>query len=211
MFTGLIQDVGTIQDVRMAGEAARLKIRTALAPQLRDGDSLAVDGACLTVTTRSADEVQVTAVAETLARTTLGLLRRGSRVHLEPALRAGDPLGGHLVQGHVDGQGRVVAVQPRGVSLEMTVAAEPDVMRYVVHKGSVALDGVSLTVAARQADRFTVALIPHTLDHTALRDRTPDSPVNLEVDILAKYVEGLLRAYTPARGITEEMLRDQGF
>lgn len=196
MFTGLIQDIGTIEGVRRADDAALLEIATRLAPELREGDSLAVNGVCLTVTELGPRRVRATAVAETLARTTLGNLRAAQRVHLEPALRLGDPLGGHWVQGHVDGIGAISALTPRGVSLELSIDVDDEaILRYVVQKGSIAIDGTSLTVAARRDDGFTVALVPHTLDHTLFRERRRGEPVNLEVDVLAKYVERLLSAW----------------
>ena len=211
MFTGLIAEVGTIEQRELAGEAVNFAIRTTLGQRLSEGDSLAVNGACLTVTAFFPDGVRATAIAETLEVTTLGELRRGDRVNLEPALRAGDPLGGHIVQGHVDGIGRVQRLQQRGVSRQLSVAAEPAVLRYVARKGSIAIDGVSLTVADLHDDGFTVALVPHTLGHTQLPERRAGDRVNLEVDILAKYVERLLGVGPGGRGLTEDWLREHGF
>jgi len=223
MFTGLIQDVGTIVEVRQEGQACHLEIATHLSGGLREGDSLAVNGPCLTVTSRGTERVRATAVAETLARTTLGRLRRGDRVHLEPALAVGDPLGGHLVQGHVDGVGAVRATTRRGVSVEVSIGADAEVLRYVVAKGSIAIDGVSLTVAALDEATFTVALVPHTLSMTTLGDRRAGDAVNLEVDILAKYVERMIAPWREGGAgdgggagggggaITEGWLRERGF
>jgi riboflavin synthase len=213
MFTGLIQDVGTIRSVERAGQSVELRIATRLADALAVGDSLAVCGVCLTVTATGQGSVVATAVPETLSRTTLGGLAVGARVNLEPALRAGDRLGGHIVQGHVDGVGVVVERIRRGLSTEVTVEPPQELLRYVVEKGSVAVDGVSLTIAALAARSFTVALIPHTLSATTL-DRGVGERVNLEVDILAKYVErmlGPLRRPIDRGAMTEEWLREHGF
>jgi riboflavin synthase len=216
VFTGLIQDIGIIADVRRAGDAANFELSTRLADHLRDGDSLAVDGVCLTVSDLRPSRLKATAVAETLGRSTLGELRPQQRVHLEPALRLGDPLGGHWVQGHVDGLGEIVDLSPRGVSLELSIAvSDRAIMRYIVEKGSIAVDGVSLTVSARREEGFSVALVPHTLDHTLFRERRPGRRVNLEVDVLAKYVERLLAAWrgadTAGGGLDMDLLRKHGF
>jgi len=213
MFTGLIQDVGRIRGVEPQGQAVQLQIETAkLAPELAEGDSLAVNGVCLTVTAPGAIVVVATAIPETLARTNLGDLGLGARVNLEPALRVGDRLGGHIVQGHVDGPGRIAAREQRGISLELTVAAASSLLRYIAEKGSITIDGVSLTVARVTDGDFTVALIPHTLGVTTLQERRAGDRVNLEVDILAKYVERML-GLGGARGaaLTEDFLRRHGF
>jgi len=209
MFTGLIQDVGHVEGVRPQGGSVHLELQTRLAGELAEGDSLAVNGVCLTVTQVDPDRGRcvATAVPETLSRTNLGQLRRGARVNLEPALRLGDRMGGHMVQGHVDGVGSVARVERRGLSLELTVEAPSDLLRYVVEKGSIALDGVSLTVAAATQNSLTVALIPHTLGATTLEQLRVGDRMNLEVDILAKYVERMLRA----PGLSEEILRRHGF
>lgn len=221
MFTGLIQDVGAVVSVRPQGGAVHLELRTRLCPELALGDSLAVNGVCLTVTATRGDIAVATAIPETLDRTNLGRLAPGARVNLEPALRVSDRLGGHIVQGHVDGVGTLAERAERGLSLELSVAAEPALMRYVVHKGSITIDGVSLTVAARQPERFTVALVPHTLGATTLQDLAVGARVNLEVDILAKYVEQMLRGGDPPSpgqgsaggggGMDERWLRERGF
>lgn len=193
MFTGLVQDVGRLVALGRARQGATLTIVSRLAESLRPGDSLAVNGVCLTVTPAGQGRVAATAIAETLARTTLGALAGGARVNLEPALAAGEPLGGHLVQGHVDGVARVEAVEQRGESREITFTVDAGLSRYVAEKGSVALDGVSLTVARLpRDDAFTVALVPHTLHHTTFDALAVGTRVNLEVDIVAKYVERLL-------------------
>ena len=218
MFTGLIQDVGTVRGVTPEGQSVHIQVQTTLTPQLELGDSLAVNGVCLTVTRNSGDIAVATAVPETLARTTLGKLGPGSRVNLEPALRVQDRLGGHIVQGHVDGVGTMVKRAQRGLSLELTFSAGPELLRYMAHKGSITVDGVSLTVADLDGGAFTVALVPHTLGATTLEDRAVGDRVNLEVDILAKYVEkmlGLARGEgEPAQkgsGMSEAWLRERGF
>lgn len=186
MFTGLVKEVGTVVSL----DGGRLVIESALAADL--GDSIAINGTCLTVVAHANDTLAFDAVPETLSRTSLGDLETGSRVNLEPALRAGDPLGGHYMQGHVDGVGSVRAVTPEGGGKRIAFAAPPELLRYVVEKGSIAVQGTSLTVAAVDEQGFEVALIPHTLAHTTLDALEVEDRVNLEVDVLAKYVEKLL-------------------
>ncbi len=189
MFTGLVREVGTV--VSMDG--GRLTIEapeTTQGAQL--GDSVAIDGVCLTVVAHAGDTFAFDAVPETLSRTSLSALNAGSRVNLEPALRAGDPLGGHYVQGHVDGVGAVRAVEPEGDGKRIAFDAPADLLRYIVEKGSITVQGTSLTVAALNDHGFEVALIPHTLEVTTLGALQPKDSVNLEVDVLAKYVEKLL-------------------
>jgi len=181
VFTGLVREVGTVRSM----QDGRLVVETAIAAEL--GDSIAVDGVCLTVVARDGGTLGFDAVPETLARTSLGALAPGSAVNLEPALRAGDALGGHYVQGHVDGVGSY-----RGSERDLHwFAAPPEILRYVVEKGSIAVQGVSLTVAASDDTGFAVALIPHTLAVTTLGRLEPGARVNLEADVLAKYVEKL--------------------
>ena len=182
MFTGLVRKVGVVR----AMTNGRLTVETSLAAEL--GDSIAIDGVCLTVVENGGGALAFDAVPETLARTSLGTLDRGSRVNLEPALRAGDPLGGHYVQGHVDGVGSF-----RGVVDGLHWFDVPrELLRYVVEKGSIAVQGTSLTVAALDDSGFAVALIPHTLEVTTLGLLAPGDAVNLEADVLAKYVEKLV-------------------
>jgi riboflavin synthase len=182
VFTGLVREVGAVRSM----DGGRLVVESSLDAEL--GDSIAVEGVCLTVVANGGGALAFDAVSETLARTTLGTLDQGSRVNLEPALRAGDPLGGHYVQGHVDGVGAF-----RGVVDGLHwFDAPPELLRYVVEKGSIAVQGTSLTVAGTDAAGFAVALIPHTLAVTTLGDLVPGSPVNLETDVLAKYVEKLV-------------------
>jgi riboflavin synthase len=193
MFTGIVRELGrvVVAEERGGGLALEIEARET-APSLSPGDSLAVDGVCLTAETLDGGRVTLHAVPETLSRSTLGRLREGDRVNLEPALRAGEPLGGHYVQGHVDAVGRIQSIEAEGEGLRVFVAAPPEVLRYLVEKGSVAVDGVSLTVAELAEDAFAVALVPHTLERTTLSKLLPGREVNLEVDVLAKYVERLL-------------------
>jgi riboflavin synthase len=193
VFTGLIREVGTV--VSLAGDAdgIRLEIEApATSGSAELGDSIAIDGVCLTVVAVDGGRFAFEAVPETLARTALGTLDQGSRVNLEPALRAGEPLGGHFVQGHVDGVASVRSVEPEGAGRRIWVDAAPAVLRYVVEKGSVSVQGTSLTVAGIDDHGFAVALIPHTLGATTLGALAPGDRVNVEVDLLAKYVEKLL-------------------
>ena len=193
MFTGLIREVGRVAAVDGGADGVRLTIEAPeTARDARLGDSIALSGVCLTVVDRTDARLAFDAVPETLARSSLQTLEPGSRVNVEPALRAGEPLGGHYVQGHVDGVGRVRSVEPEGDGRRIWVDAPPELMRYVVEKGSVAVEGTSLTVADLDERGFAVALIPHTLGETTLGELEPGDPVNLEADVLAKYVEKLL-------------------
>jgi riboflavin synthase len=198
MFTGLVEERGVVAGVERREGSARLAV---VAPRVRDGlavgDSVAVNGACLTVVALSEDGFAVDCVAETLRRTALGALAPGDGVNLERALPVGGRLGGHIVQGHIDGVGTVAEAWADGDSTVLRIAAPPELLRYVVEKGSVAVDGVSLTVAERLEDSFTVALIPHTMAETTLGPAALGRTVNLEVDLLAKYVEALVAPYRP--------------
>jgi riboflavin synthase len=199
VFTGLIEEAGRVADVRPTEAGARLAVAAgAVLDGLEVGDSVAVNGACLTAVEVTGEGFAVDCVAETLRRTSLGGLASGDRVNLERPMRLGDRLDGHLVQGHVDGVGTVRAARAEGDSTLLEVAPPPDLLRYVVEKGSIAVDGVSLTVAARLPDAFTVALIPHTMAVTTLGPQAVGRPVNLEVDVVAKYVESLAGPYLPS-------------
>jgi len=190
VFTGLVREVGDV----VGFDGGRLTIRApGVASDARVGDSVSVDGVCLTVVARADTTLSFDAVPETLGRTSLGGLGAGSRVNLEPALRAGEPLGGHYVQGHVDGVGTVRSVREEGEGKRMAFGAPAELLRYVVGKGSIAVLGTSLTVAAVDGAGFEVALIPHTLEATTLGALEPGDHVNVETDVLAKYVEKLLR------------------
>ncbi|MGZ4382601.1 MAG: riboflavin synthase [Gaiellaceae bacterium] len=195
MFTGLIREVGRVAGVTGGDGGVRLEIE---APLTSDGatigDSVAINGVCLTVVGVDGVRLAFDAVPETLARSSLGRLIPGTPVNLEPALRAGDALGGHFVQGHVDGVGAVRTVEPEGGGRRLWFDAPPGLLRYVVEKGSISIEGTSLTVAALDEAGFAVALIPHTLAETTFGSLGPGDPVNLEVDVLAKYVERLLGA-----------------
>ena len=195
MFTGIVRERGRLAAIEGGADGVRLRITAPqTAAQTAVGDSVAINGVCLTATSVTDGELAFDAVAETLRRTSLGRLEPGSEVNLEPALRAGEPLGGHIVQGHVDGVGRVRSLEPAGDGAELTVEAAPELLRYCVEKGSITVDGVSLTVASLSEEAFTIALIPHTLAETTLSRLVPGDEVNLEVDVLAKYVERLLGA-----------------
>ena len=193
MFTGIVREVGRVAAVGAADGAMRIEIEapeTAAATAV--GDSVAINGCCLTAVALDGGRIAFDAVAETLARTSLGALTEGTRVNVEPSLRAGEPLGGHYVQGHVDGVGSVRSVGDEGESRRVWFDAPPGLLRYVVEKGSITVEGTSLTVAGLDERGFAVALIPHTLDVTTLGALEPAAIVNLEVDVLAKYVERLL-------------------
>jgi len=193
MFTGIIREVGSIAATSGSDEGIRLQIEApATASLVEVGGSVAINGVCLTAETVEGTALTFHAVPETLSRTTLGELARASRVNLEPALRAGDPMGGHIVQGHVDGVGHVRSVEAEGEGLRVIVEAPADVLRYCVEKGSIAIEGVSLTIAELHDDAFGVALIPHTIAETTLDRLVPGLRVNLEADVLAKYVERLV-------------------
>jgi riboflavin synthase len=192
VFTGLIETTGAVAAI----DDGRLRVRAPLA--LTPGDSVAVNGVCLTATAIAEGGFDADVMPETLRRTSLGSLVEGDRVNLELPLRASDRLGGHVVQGHVDGLGTVESVAEEGFARVVRIAAPPEVLRYVVEKGSIAVDGVSLTVAEVDGDGFSVSLIPETLERTTLGDAGPGRSVNLEVDVLAKYVEKLVSRSVPA-------------
>jgi len=195
MFTGLVEDVGTVVRADRRSDALVLAIRPARVAvgELAVGESVCHDGACLTVTDVGRETYSVLAGGETLARTTLGGLRVGGRVNLERSLRVGDRLGGHWVTGHIDGTGELAARDDRGSNLVLGIRVPRALLRYIVEKGSIAVAGVSLTVNAVEPDGFSVAIIPHTRDHTTLGDLALGDRINLEVDILAKHVEKLVK------------------
>jgi riboflavin synthase len=193
VFTGIVRERGSVASVEGSADGVRLLIEApATAAGTGLGDSISIDGVCLTATDVVAGRIAFDAVAETLSRSTLGGLVAGAEVNLEPALRAGEPLGGHYVQGHVDGVGEVRSIEREGDGLRVWIEAAPDLVRYCVGKGSIAVHGVSLTIAELADDAFAVALIPHTLAETTLGSISIGDRVNLEVDVLAKYVERLL-------------------
>jgi riboflavin synthase len=191
MFTGLVAGMGAVESLERGDDGVRLRVRTELAGELGPGDSVAVNGVCLTAVEADDAAFSADVMAETLRRSSLGPLTTGDEVNIELPLRAGDRLGGHMVQGHVDGTGRVEAVSEDGFARLVRIGASPEVLRYVVEKGSIAVDGVSLTVSSVDDDGFEVSLIPETLERTNLGSATPGRVVNLEVDVVAKYVEKL--------------------
>ncbi len=192
MFTGLVASLGRVTSVERASDGIRLEIASECSGDLAPGDSVSVSGVCLTATEAGADAFAAEVMNETLDRSSLAGVSRGDEVNLELPLRAADRLGGHVVQGHVDGVGTIVGAHDDGFSRRLEIAAPPEVLRYLVGKGSVAVDGVSLTVVGVGESSFAVALIPETLQRTTLGKAIVGATVNLEVDILAKYVERLM-------------------
>ena len=206
MFTGIVQEVGKV----ISALPEQLVIAAQNIPQKAElGESIAVNGVCLTVMHLTGDSFSVGVMPETLRRSNLGLLQTGSRVNLEPAMTLGGKMGGHLVEGHVDATGKVAAVRREGGAILVEIEAPPEVMRYVVEKGFIAIDGVSLTVSNRSTGSFWVSIVQYTRQHTILEDWRVGTTVNLEADIIAKYVEQLTRV--KSSGITEEFMREHGF
>ena len=211
MFTGIVQEVGTILEVRRGGAKAALTIDAGdLAGDVVLGDSVAVNGVCLTVTSIDAPILTFDVVTETLKKSTHGFLVRGGKVNLEGALKVGERLSGHFVMGHVDGVGEVVSRSDDPGQVTVTVRAPECVFGLIIEKGSVAIDGVSLTTWDVGAGRFSVALVPHTLSATTLLDLRGGDRVNLEADIIGRWVAKLLPGAAP-RGLTIEKLRDAGY
>lgn len=194
MFTGLIQELGRVESVERGGDGARIRIHAALAPELSAGDSVAVNGACLTATSAAGQTFEADVMHQTLGLTTLGELEAGSPVNLELPLRATDRLGGHVVQGHVDGTATVAEATPDGFATRLGVELPDDLLPYVVERGSIALEGVSLTVAALEGPIAEVSLIPETLERTTLGTVGPGDRLNVECDVLARYVRRQLSA-----------------
>jgi riboflavin synthase len=194
MFTGIVREQGRVLAAERNGHGGSLRLRIAAprtAPEAHVGDSIAVSGCCLTAVDAANGELEFEAVPESLARTTLGGLAEGLAVNLEPALKAGEPLGGHYVQGHVDGVAPVRSFEPEGDGARLRLDLPRELLRYCVEKGSIAVDGVSLTIAAIDDEGVAIALVPHTLEVTTLSSLRPGDRVNIEVDLLAKYVERL--------------------
>ena len=215
MFTGIITEVGRVAGVTPEGGGRRITVQApSSAPDLRVDDSVAVSGVCLTVVARSQTTFTAQAVEETLKKTTLGALTPGAGVNLELPLRLSDRLGGHIVLGHADCAGRVTAVVPREASTMISVEYPPEFARYVIPVGSIAVDGISLTIAASSGNTFTVSVIPHTLANTTLGDASVGSAVNLEFDLLGKYVERLLageKGSVAVSTLNAEKLREWGY
>ena len=216
MFTGIIEELGTVERVTRGRVSAILAIRAeAILSDLKIGDSVAVNGVCLTATSLTGHGFTADVMHETLNRSALALLRPGSRVNLERALAAGGRFGGHILAGHVDGVGTVQRITRDDNAVWYTIAAGPEILRYVVEKGSIAIDGISLTVARVDGQSFAISAIPHTVSVTTLAHRRVGDPVNLETDVLGKYVEKLLQPLQaeapPPSGITRDFLTRCGF
>jgi riboflavin synthase len=193
VFTGIVRELGRVASVQGGETGLRIEVAAPiLASDTGVGDSVSLNGCCLTAEEVDGERVVFHAVPETLRRTTLGKLQPGAEVNVEPALRAGEPLGGHYVQGHVDAVSRIQSVEAEGDGLRVVVEAPAEVLRYCVEKGSITVEGVSLTISELFEDAFAVALVPHTLDATTLSELSPGREVNLEADVLAKYVERLV-------------------
>ena len=215
MFTGIIEEIGRIEQIQKGRHSAVLTIQAQIIPEdLKAGDSIAVNGICLTVTSFSSGSFSADVMHETLNRSAFAHLKRNSRVNLERAMPANGRFGGHIVTGHVDGVGKIIGIRRDDTAIWYTLQAEPSVMRYIVEKGSVAIDGISLTVARKFSDRFSVSAIPHTVRVTTLNERREGDLVNLENDIIGKYVDRLLNpaAAQQADGtLTKEFLLKCGY
>jgi riboflavin synthase len=212
MFTGLVEEIGWVRRRQRSGRFQRLEIGAErILSDLRQGDSVNIDGVCQTVVDRSPASFTVESIEATLNRTTLGELQVGRKVNLERAMQADGRLGGHLVLGHVDGVGRLVRIAPGQANWVFAVEPPAGLEQYLAARGSIAVDGISLTVAEVDERGFTVAVIPHTFEHTTLAERRVGDGVNLEVDIIARYVERLLSAGRPAAGLTLQRLRQMGY
>jgi len=210
MFTGIIQEIGALERVT-PGEAYKLKLRAKKALEgIETGDSISVDGVCLTVVGFDEADFEVDAMPETIEKTTLKYLRSGSRVNLEPSLKAGDKMGGHWVTGHIDGTGKILGTKKIGNSVIYEIAIARELSQYLVTKGSVAIDGISLTIIECAEESFKVGLIPHTFEHTTLGDKGAGDYVNLETDIIGKYVHKYIKGASE-EGVTERLLRESGF
>jgi riboflavin synthase len=211
MFTGIVEDIGIVELMRL-GVVTQLGVRSErVAKKVSVGDSVCVSGVCLTVTSVDGARITFDAVPETLRRSTLRDLKPGDEVNLETSLRADGVIGGHFVFGHVDGIGRICSVRQVSDSAELGIQAPDNIIKYVVEKGSIAVDGVSLTIASVRESEFSVAVIPHTLAVTTLGKKKVGDHVNLEVDVIAKYVEKFLRYREANPGVTEDFLRQTGF
>ena len=213
MFTGIIEEVGTVKAVQHSGSNSFIRIEAKkILEDIHLGDSIAVNGVCLTVTHFDSTTFQADVMNETLSRSSLGSLRNGSPVNLERAMAAGGRFGGHIVSGHIDGTGIVSDIRNDGIAVWYTVSAKPEILRYIVEKGSIAIDGISLTVAKVTDDSFSVSIIPHTASVTILGTKKTGDIVNLENDIVGKYVEKLMKpAQAQKNGLTMETLAKNGF
>ncbi len=213
MFTGLIEEVGTVCEVHKSGSQSFIRIAAKKVLEgTKVGDSIAVNGVCLTVTELDGSVFRADVMNETLMRSSLGSLKAGSKADLERAMPADGRFGGHIVSGHIDGTGVISAIQKDGIAVRYTVSAESRLLRYIAEKGSVAIDGISLTVASVNDSSFSVSVIPHTAENTVLPLRKVGDTVNIETDVIAKYIEKLLRpAPQKNSGVTMEQLAKNGF
>lgn len=219
MFTGIVEEVGTMQGVRMGSQSGEIHLQASKVLEgTQLGDSIAVNGVCLTVTRMTGDGFTADVMPETLRRTNLGQLKPGDPVDLERAMAADGRFGGHLVSGHIDGTGRIVEQRKEGNAVWVRIGTTPEILRLIVEKGSITIDGISLTVAAVDGEGFSVSTIPHTVAQTNLSQRRRGDPVNLETDVVGKYIEKLLcpeetKPHTPANEstLTKEMLLRCGF
>ena len=216
MFTGIIEELGTIRGVSLTKDGGELQIdATTVLGGTKLGDSIAVNGTCLTVTKLEKDGFTAFVMAESLRRTNLGSLKRGSVVHLERAMAADGRFGGHMVTGHIDGQGTFLSQKPEGQAVVLTIGADPEILSGIVEKGSIAIDGTSLTVMDVGKDSFRVGIIPHTGGHTALLDRPKGYACNLETDVIGKYIQKFLAKNTESTpkksALTMDFLRENGF
>lgn len=215
MFTGIVEEIGTVEEIKRGQHSAVLKIRAAkVLEDAKIGDSIAVNGICLTVTTLLSNAFTADVMHETLNRSSLAGLKHGSAVNLERAMQANGRFGGHIVAGHVDGVGKITEIRRDDTAIWYTIAAKPEILRYVVEKGSITIDGISLTVARVSAGQFAISAIPHTVSQTVLKERKEGDIVNLETDIIGKYIEKLMQpAAAPQKtsGITKEFLTQYGF
>ena len=213
MFTGIIEEVGTVKAVQHGGNNSFIRIEAKkVLEDVHLGDSIAVNGVCLTVTHFDSTTFQADVMNETLSRSSLGTLTNGSPVNLERAMAAGGRFGGHIVSGHIDGTGSIADIRNDGIAVWYTVSANPEILRYIVEKGSIAIDGISLTVAKVTESTFSVSIIPHTASQTILGTKKVGDTVNLENDIVGKYVQKLMKpAKTEKSGVSMEMLAKNGF
>lgn len=212
MFTGIIQETGLIQQVRHYGNSAEILIQAPLACEdAQVGDSICTNGVCLTAVSITGDTFQADVSQETLTRSTLQSIQPGEHVNIEPSLRPHDRMGGHIVSGHVDGVGSIVSMNDLGEFINITVQYPKPLAAYIAEKGSVSIDGISLTVTEVTGDTFGVALVPWTIQHTNLKYKNSGSQVNLEVDVIARYVQRMLQMGSSGSGVTMDTLKEHGF
>ena len=214
MFTGLIAELGKVDNLKKEKDSYRLTVSAKkIPPQLQRGESIAVNGACLTVTEFSSEKFTVDVMPETARRTTIGTLEKGDKVNLERTLHLSDGLDGHIVSGHIDGVGTISKVVPEGIARVVTITTPPELLRYIIVKGSIAIDGISLTVTAVTQTGFSVSLIPLTVEDTTLGFKNIGAKVNLETDIIGKYVEKMLenKELEKPSPLTKKALLENGF